>query len=927
MKFNYIIPTTEDGKSRGIATLGGTETASTVGGDGRTLDLRFQKTLLNNGVIATTQFSHSVTGKTQNENLLRFSENFNEFAVRNPEYLILGGGEDLVPTDWSWVNVTALTSSLSNPLNTQGNATYLVLGNTGPAFPNELRINTFEVPVNIASPNQYTFSIYVKMGNPPTGGGDFITTQPYRVRLYMFAFSETGPDPEITLADSTFDIDQGIIEAFVYANTSSIQNVGNGWYRVSITVSNETKRAHAFLDGAKVSCRIRVLPTTSPNVQGIYIFGAQLSGTTAPIPYVKSEHKVNVAPFNGYTVNRERARTPLTQCRPINALYYSENLSISPWIAHNYGPTNTVLRTANFAQSPEGTITATRIRLSLGSTETFYDPDALSFANSRCGVYQRPGGGFAVFETSNISTNLKTFSIWLKSQTGATYTVALGNHFLYKITVGPEWKKYSIQANSTNFILTGSQVGCGIFLIGNSETDKTVDILAWGAQLTLDSSKENPYVATTNTFTYEAPIDYDPLSGELRGLRLEPAATNLLTDSLWTNPFINWSSLFTYQSGTFPQRTAIAALDAPYPIFRSTSMLLDNTLPPEWQEPRGQVLQCANYFMEHGVKRSVSLTAGTRYTFSIYVSPLLYGIDALSPPQYLNFIMGAKEDNSLLPSSAVNTAVRARFIVNPNPDQGLSFGALGTTTVISGATGTTSSIERVGQNVWRCSVSFVADTTDVEQLIIAVEKDGIGVTFLPQTSEAGMAVAAPQLEVGPKATSFIGTIGAPRTRPATEYKFLSSSGNWLTSSNPSSAVIDFKCATNALNPTIFKIGTNDNSQFIALNQSGTSTLTLTTVVDGPSGVQTSQAASNLAFNNYHGFGYSLNVGAYLRSLNGSTVTSTNLNKAQQVSAQFETLSIGTTTFDGWIRRIIFFPTNLTQQQLNSLTTVTQIGAE
>jgi hypothetical protein len=102
-------------------------------------------------------------------------------------------------------------------------------------------------------------------------------------------------------------------------------------------------------------------------------------------------------------------------------------------------------------------------------------------------------------------------------------------------------------------------------------------------------------------------------------------------------------------------------------------------------------------------------------------------------------------------------------------------------------------------------------------------------------------------------------------------------------------------------------------------------MTLTSVVDGSAAVQTSTVSTGLAFDAYHGYGYSMNVASFIRSLNGSTIASNNLSKNQQVSGNFEVLNIGTSTFDGWIRRLTFFPTALTQSELNALTTVVQIG--
>jgi hypothetical protein len=912
----YLIPTNDNGKPKGIAFIGGESEIETTAGDGRTLDLKFKNTLLDSRVVVTTSYPYFVTGKTYNENYLHFSENFSEFVVRNEEYTSLfGSTPETIATGWSHFNIQTALSSVDGPFGPQSKATIVALNNPLTAIGGcELRMVRTPLTVPIALPNRFTFSIYVRKAFTVPGGELISTTdQPFRVSL---SFTSEG-DQQVVLASSTFNINSETIESFTYANTSQISAVGNGWYRLSITTSVDAPAGLQAEVNKDTRLVVKILGApNNPGFQGMYIFGAQLSNTALPIPYVRSEYPQNYADINAITTTATLSRFPLKRCRPINALLQSENLSTLPWRVDTKGPSNTVTRTANFATAPNGTQTATRLQMALGSQQ-FVDPED-GPSVTRCGVYQALVGGVVAAEVAGAQTNLKTFSIWLKSNTGANQVVALGPHDLHKVVVGPEWKKYTIVSNNRD-VITPPSYGCGIYLMGTSAASQPVDILAWGAQLSLDAAKDNPYVPTTSSYLYEAPIDYEPLTGELRGIRLEPAGTNLLTDSYGISAFIVWTSLF--NGGGNP--TYVGNLD------RVTSVIGGATFqtpyyPALWAEPLSIFMGLSNRAMDHGLKRYVNFTAGTQYTFSAYFRPLRYGKDGNPNKNYINVILGIKEQNELQENGAVSTAIRARFIIDPSPTT--SFGQKGTTAVLEGGAGTSSKLEQVGNNVWRCSITFTADRTEPDALIIQAEKDGVGVFFNPNTDETGILFSAPQLEIGPKATSYVLTTSTgSASRPATEYQVFSSSGNWLTSTNPCSVVVDFKANSSSSSQDVFKIRTTDNSQFVALQQSGSASMTLTSVVDGSAAVQTSTVSTGLAFDAYHGYGYSMNVASFIRSLNGSTIASNNLSKNQQVSGNFEVLNIGTSTFDGWIRRLTFFPTALTQSELNALTTVVQIG--
>jgi hypothetical protein len=200
---------------------------------------------------------------TDNSNLLSYSENF---------------------SDATWVKSN---SSVTSNSTTAPNGTLTadsIIPNTANAFHN-VRILNLTTQVS-----PYTYSIYAKASG------------------YNFIGIQIASDSSFTnYFEGVFNLSNGTIEntgrAVGYTGLRSIESVGNGWYRCSISITNSISSSTALVSAVP---QITNDPTTSyigNGTFGVFVWGAQLElGSTAttyqPILTTQQAYIANQFKFN-----------------------------------------------------------------------------------------------------------------------------------------------------------------------------------------------------------------------------------------------------------------------------------------------------------------------------------------------------------------------------------------------------------------------------------------------------------------------------------------------------------------------------------------------------------------------------------------------------------------------------------------------------
>ena len=235
-------------------------------------------------------------------------------------YNLLTGTNDL--NGWGLVNASRITNQ-NNPFGSN-DAIKLTYNTTNGAH------YTFRSSPRLG---QVTISIYAKASE---------------LNFLQIASAQT------TEEYANFNLSTGVVGTKGTSCSSSlIENVGDGWYRCTATLTNGTNSVYFCIVNSASSLWFASSGYAGANnTDGIFIWGAQLVQGTNALPYQKTETRLNI-PRLDYSLGS--CPNLLLEPQRTNLALWSEQFDNAYWIKTN------VTVTGNSTNSPNGTLTSDRL--------------------------------------------------------------------------------------------------------------------------------------------------------------------------------------------------------------------------------------------------------------------------------------------------------------------------------------------------------------------------------------------------------------------------------------------------------------------------------------------------------------------------------------------------------------------------------------
>ena len=388
---------------------------------------------------------------------------------------------------------------------------------------------------------------------------------------------------------------------------------------------------------------------------------------------------------------------------PHNLLTYSEQFDNAAWVISPLGTGSVTKSTADAAIAPDGTLTADRVIFDLAGGTTT--------------------GDIALLRQANATTGSLTHSVYLRSSDGlSSYTMQIvqpdGNAL--NITVTGSWQRFEVSGTSSG------SVNYGVRLRGGQSPANSdyADVLMWGAHLyrsDLGGMVNNPdsgdsYVPTTSSARHLPRRGHHVYNGS------EWVNEGLLHESEARTNLITYSEDFT--DASWAKTRSLIALDA---------------VGPDGQANSAATLSDDSSTGNNDVRLQVNCTVSTTtdYTFSIFAKA-----DQLS-------WMALRTTDFTTPSNQYSYF-------------DLSSGTLGTIGADHTAT-----IEDVGNNWYRCSITFTTDASDTTGAVQIFLADADGDPNVDLDGTSSILIYGAQFEAGSTPSSYIPTTsGATATRAA-----------------------------------------------------------------------------------------------------------------------------------------------------------------
>ena len=433
------------------------------------------------GNLTQTTFSSLITF-SRASNATRYSPTGQlEYAPHN----LLLQSQDFATT-WTNGNTTETTNTAVAP---DGTTTADTLDDGTNTATHDIAQN-----VSITSGTTYTLSAFFKNID----------------RQYVILACSTGTN---SWASAKFDLVAGAVGATSSSGagwsttSSSITNVGNSWYRCTITfvpgsTASGANRIGMATDSTTFTAGLRGLQSYTGTNKQIYIWGAQLAVGPNPLDYTPTTTAVVYGPRFDYDPSTLVAQGLLIEEQRTNSLTYSEQFDNAVWTKTRSSITS------NTVVAPDGTLTGDALITDTTVTDT-HRIELLSVAFTSGTTYT-----LTLFAKAQSSLNLQlvfltaAFGSSLRGafnlQTGQTL-VSSSSITAKTTNVGNGWFRCEVTATATATATSGFHISLiNTFAATAAATsftgDGTSGIYIWGAQLEAGAFATS-YIPTTTAAT------------------------------------------------------------------------------------------------------------------------------------------------------------------------------------------------------------------------------------------------------------------------------------------------------------------------------------------------------------------------------------------------------------------------------------------
>jgi hypothetical protein len=560
-----------------------------------------------------------------------------------------------------------------------------------------------------------------------------------------------------------------------------------------------------------------------------------------------------------------------------NLLLHSQEFTV----ANGWSATRASV-TTNTTTAPDGTSTADsliedntasnthRTFVSVTSMVTVGRPHVVSvFAkkDTRDQIFIRKVGGTG-FDADGCLFDL-TLGTVSNVGTGATGSI---------VNVGNGWYRCIVvcenAAGQTNDINIALAVSGNITYSG----DNVSGLFLWGAQLEQRSAVTAYTPTTTQPITNYIPVlltaasgvarfDHNPTTGESLGLLVEEQRTNLCLQSE------DFSTTWTNSNSVEQTNTVVAP---------------DGTLTADLLQADSVTTSSGREF-----RQNVNGTVTAVHTFSVYAKA---------------------RNGNFLGMNFRNQAAALNFCT---AEFNLSTGAISVAAANGGnATGATASITNVGNGWYRCSVSGIVDTSGTQFSLLLTGRTTSNNNNVAADTELCYLWGA-QLEAGAFPTSYIPTVAATVTRNSDAASMTGTNfSSWFNNAEGTlyAEALSQRPVTDTTRVIAISDGTASNS--IRINAVATS---VAIVTNNTSEAVFTQSYTANAFNKFV-IGYKRNDAANSsNAATASTDTSVILPVVNQLEIGRLAGGASGSILVGTIRKLAFYPSRLTNVQLQALT--------